>query len=104
MAPPFPSSSDLVRTYPEDSKLLPHLQESAYHSRFVRAMEADTINARPEEAEALAAGAESVLACNCCRRRKLRCSRELPVCQQCRKTGELSLAREPGEGQRAYRG
>ncbi|KAL6401559.1 C6 transcription factor [Ilyonectria robusta] len=50
-------------------------------------MNADTLNARAEEAEGSAAGAESVLACNCCRRRKLRCSRELPVCQQCRKTG-----------------
>jgi hypothetical protein len=33
--------------------------------------------------------AEAALACNCCRRRKLRCSREVPSCQQCRKTGEL---------------
>ncbi|KAF7556183.1 hypothetical protein G7Z17_g1628 [Cylindrodendrum hubeiense] len=50
-------------------------------------MDADRTNARAEEHEGSAAGAESVLACNCCRRRKLRCSRELPVCQQCRKTG-----------------
>lgn len=35
--------------------------------------------------------AEAALACNCCRRRKLRCSREVPSCQQCRKTGEPSL-------------
>ncbi|KAF7547513.1 hypothetical protein G7Z17_g7676 [Cylindrodendrum hubeiense] len=27
------------------------------------------------------------LACNACRRRKLRCSREAPACQHCRKTG-----------------
>nr|XP_036589757.1 C6 transcription factor [Colletotrichum truncatum]KAF6801762.1 C6 transcription factor [Colletotrichum truncatum] len=31
--------------------------------------------------------AAAALACNCCRRRKLRCSREVPTCQQCRKTG-----------------
>lgn len=29
----------------------------------------------------------SALACNPCRKRKLRCSRELPACQHCRKTG-----------------
>ncbi|CAH0036778.1 unnamed protein product [Clonostachys rhizophaga] len=29
---------------------------------------------------------EASLACNCCRRRKLRCSREVPTCQHCRKT------------------
>ncbi|KZL68415.1 x-pro dipeptidyl-peptidase [Colletotrichum incanum] len=29
----------------------------------------------------------AALACDCCRRRKLRCSREVPTCQQCRKTG-----------------
>ncbi|RXG42991.1 hypothetical protein VDGE_30625 [Verticillium dahliae] len=28
---------------------------------------------------------EGGLACNGCRRRKLRCSREVPTCQQCRK-------------------
>ncbi|KAL6912499.1 hypothetical protein FSST1_010259 [Fusarium sambucinum] len=28
------------------------------------------------------------LACNCCRRRKLRCSRETPICEHCRKTGQ----------------
>ncbi|KAF9880719.1 hypothetical protein CkaCkLH20_01761 [Colletotrichum karsti] len=33
------------------------------------------------------AEAAAALACNCCRRRKLRCSREVPTCQQCRKTG-----------------
>ncbi|KAL4967005.1 Zn(II)2Cys6 transcription factor [Aspergillus stella-maris] len=31
-------------------------------------------------------GSEAGHACNSCRRRKLRCSRELPACQQCRKT------------------
>ncbi|TQN63655.1 Tropolone cluster transcription factor tropK, partial [Colletotrichum shisoi] len=31
--------------------------------------------------------AAAALACNCCRRRKLRCSREVPKCQHCRKTG-----------------
>ncbi|KAH6886751.1 fungal-specific transcription factor domain-containing protein [Thelonectria olida] len=30
---------------------------------------------------------ESSLACNCCRKRKLRCSRETPTCEHCRKTG-----------------
>ncbi|KXH50349.1 hypothetical protein CSIM01_05407 [Colletotrichum simmondsii] len=34
-----------------------------------------------------ASEAAAALACNCCRRRKLRCSREVPTCQQCRKTG-----------------
>ncbi|KAM0275863.1 hypothetical protein ACHAQH_007335 [Verticillium albo-atrum] len=34
-----------------------------------------------------AAASEAALACNCCRKRKLRCSREVPACQQCRKTG-----------------
>ncbi|KAF4844046.1 putative transcriptional regulatory protein [Colletotrichum siamense] len=34
-----------------------------------------------------ASEAAAALACNCCRRRKLRCSREVPNCQQCRKTG-----------------
>ncbi|KAK1633802.1 hypothetical protein BDP81DRAFT_482866 [Colletotrichum phormii] len=34
-----------------------------------------------------ASEAAAALACNCCRRRKLRCSREVPACQQCRKTG-----------------
>ncbi|KAM0331312.1 hypothetical protein ACHAQA_002982 [Verticillium albo-atrum] len=34
-----------------------------------------------------AAASEAALACNCCRKRKLRCSREVPTCQQCRKTG-----------------
>ncbi|KAF3343062.1 hypothetical protein VD0004_g432 [Verticillium dahliae] len=33
------------------------------------------------------ASSEAALACNCCRKRKLRCSREVPTCQQCRKTG-----------------
>ncbi|KAH7469479.1 hypothetical protein FOMA001_g13938 [Fusarium oxysporum f. sp. matthiolae] len=28
------------------------------------------------------------LACNCCRKRKLRCSRETPICEHCRKTGQ----------------
>ncbi|KAL4947711.1 fungal-specific transcription factor domain-containing protein [Aspergillus filifer] len=31
-------------------------------------------------------GTEAGRACNSCRRRKLRCSRELPACQHCRKT------------------
>ena len=39
-----------------------------------------------ERSEARDAG-EPVISCNCCRIRKLRCSRELPTCQQCRKTG-----------------
>ena len=30
-------------------------------------------------------------ACNGCRRSKLRCSREKPVCRHCRKTGESVL-------------
>ncbi|GKT60064.1 C6 transcription factor [Colletotrichum tofieldiae] len=34
-----------------------------------------------------ASEAAAALACDCCRRRKLRCSREVPTCQQCRKTG-----------------
>lgn len=33
-----------------------------------------------------ARGPEIGHACNSCRRRKLRCSRELPACQHCRKT------------------
>jgi hypothetical protein len=32
---------------------------------------------------------EAPLSCSCCRRRKLRCSKELPTCQNCRKTGEF---------------
>ncbi|KAH8895539.1 hypothetical protein GQ53DRAFT_715239 [Thozetella sp. PMI_491] len=31
----------------------------------------------------------SALACNSCRRRKLKCSRELPICQQCRRAYAL---------------
>ncbi|KAH6969351.1 fungal-specific transcription factor domain-containing protein [Fusarium avenaceum] len=34
------------------------------------------------------AQASDGLACNCCRKRKLRCSRELPICEHCRKTGQ----------------
>lgn len=30
-------------------------------------------------------------ACKTCRRRKLRCSRETPVCSHCRRAGELSI-------------
>ncbi|KAM5341326.1 hypothetical protein ACJ41O_014357 [Fusarium nematophilum] len=30
---------------------------------------------------------DASLACNCCRKRKLRCSREVPTCEHCRKTG-----------------
>ncbi|KAF4983957.1 hypothetical protein FZEAL_749 [Fusarium zealandicum] len=30
---------------------------------------------------------DASLACNCCRKRKLRCSRENPTCENCRKTG-----------------
>ncbi|EEU43806.1 uncharacterized protein NECHADRAFT_11576, partial [Fusarium vanettenii 77-13-4] len=30
---------------------------------------------------------DASLACNCCRKRKLRCSRETPACEHCRKTG-----------------
>ena len=32
----------------------------------------------------------AALACNSCRKRKLRCSRELPACQHCRKTGRYA--------------
>ncbi|KAJ4311805.1 hypothetical protein N0V84_010259 [Fusarium piperis] len=40
---------------------------------------------RPDES---AGGVQDAsLACNCCRKRKLRCSRETPACEHCRKTG-----------------
>jgi hypothetical protein len=32
----------------------------------------------------------TAVACNPCRKRKLRCSRELPACQHCRKTGNYA--------------
>ncbi|KAG9251623.1 uncharacterized protein F5Z01DRAFT_627356 [Emericellopsis atlantica] len=38
-------------------------------------------------ADEASASGEASLACNCCRRRKLKCSREVPACQQCRKAG-----------------
>lgn len=50
----------------------------------------DAESAQPRAADDLSAAGEAALACNCCRKRKLRCSREVPICQQCRKTGMLS--------------
>ncbi|KFA72777.1 hypothetical protein S40288_06383 [Stachybotrys chartarum IBT 40288] len=49
-------------------------------------MDDDSEHADTRDDSNLGAG-ETSLACNCCRRRKLRCSREVPTCQQCRKTG-----------------
>ncbi|KAF4415997.1 C6 transcription factor [Fusarium acutatum] len=40
---------------------------------------------QPEQA---AQGSDAGLACNCCRKRKLRCSRETPICEHCRRTGQ----------------
>ncbi|OLN86378.1 putative transcriptional regulatory protein C1683.13c-like protein 2 [Colletotrichum chlorophyti] len=47
----------------------------------------EAVNEVHDDDEGGSAEAAAALACNCCRRRKLRCSRELPTCQQCRKTG-----------------
>ncbi|KAH7159512.1 putative Zn(II)2Cys6 transcription factor [Dactylonectria estremocensis] len=42
---------------------------------------------QPGYADDMSRAPEVGLACNSCRRRKLRCSRETPTCQHCRKTG-----------------
>jgi hypothetical protein len=43
--------------------------------------------AKEPEGEARRQVSEPISACANCRRRKLKCSKELPKCQQCRKTG-----------------
>jgi len=50
-------------------------------------MDHDTESEQAQGVDDISSAGEAALACNCCRRRKLRCSREVPTCQQCRKTG-----------------
>ncbi|KAG5743374.1 hypothetical protein H9Q69_012316 [Fusarium xylarioides] len=45
-------------------------------------------NDDPTQPEQTAQASDAGLACNCCRKRKLRCSRETPICEHCRKTGQ----------------
>ncbi|KAG4270056.1 hypothetical protein FPRO04_11888 [Fusarium proliferatum] len=45
-------------------------------------------NDDPTQPEQTAQAPDAGLACNCCRKRKLRCSRETPICEHCRKTGQ----------------
>ena len=52
-------------------------------------MDHDTESEQAQGVDDISGTGEAALACNCCRRRKLRCSREVPTCQQCRKTGML---------------
>ncbi|SPO04653.1 related to C6 transcription factor [Cephalotrichum gorgonifer] len=40
-------------------------------------------------------GSEPASACTTCRRRKLKCSKEVPRCQQCRKTGQQQQYQHP---------
>ncbi|KAH7250833.1 fungal-specific transcription factor domain-containing protein [Fusarium solani] len=50
-------------------------------------MDNDGPNASTRTDEPTGGGPDTSLACNCCRKRKLRCSREAPTCENCRKTG-----------------
>ncbi|RSM03288.1 hypothetical protein CDV31_010564 [Fusarium ambrosium] len=50
-------------------------------------MDNDGPDASTRPDESVGGGPDASLACNCCRKRKLRCSRETPACEHCRKTG-----------------
>ncbi|KAF5663905.1 C6 transcription factor [Fusarium circinatum] len=45
-------------------------------------------NDDPTQPEQTPQASDAGLACNCCRKRKLRCSRETPICEHCRRTGQ----------------
>ncbi|KAF5230067.1 hypothetical protein FANTH_13997 [Fusarium anthophilum] len=45
-------------------------------------------NDDPTQPEQTTQASDAGLACNCCRKRKLRCSRETPICEHCRRTGQ----------------
>lgn len=73
---------------PESDRQQQQQQQSPYqqHHHHQASGSADDGRGLGDEGGA-SASTEAGLACNSCRRRKLRCSREIPTCHQCRKTG-----------------